>query len=365
MPLNTVDLFTRRTLMGVIEKQIKTPVYLRDRFFKRGQDFDTEAVDVDIVDSRDRVLAKFGVEEGNGHLSYDRGFVTESYRPAYIDERFVVNSRDLRKRAPGEYIYEDGGMELDKANARMANIVRRGLERIDKRISRLEEAMCAEAILTGKILVRSNQVNAEFDFWKNLSEDEKPVTTLTTPWTDSSSNPLDDLSIIADKMGDAIGVRPKELYVGTAVWRALRNYFTGRGKDVLDITRVDLGRINPQAADVNDVSYKGHLSDPDLDIYTYTGTYEKDGEIKHYIPEDSVLMVGAGAEDYTYRAYGACEVADEDNKTGRLMAGNRVVDTWYQRDGKKGQVVQIQSAPVMIVSEPRMFHVIRGAVNAS
>ncbi|MBQ9273298.1 MAG: major capsid protein [Succinivibrio sp.] len=361
MALNQIDLFTHRTLLGVIEKTIKSQTFLRDQFFPTIRNFDTETVDVDIVDRRDRTIAKFSAEDGQGHINYRKGFITENFRPAYVCEKFVITGKDLRKRAPGEPIYQ-GGLDLDMANRRMRFEVARGLQDIENKMTRLEEWMIAQAILTGKVPVKGLGVDAEFNFWRYLNASEKPVTNLTTAWTASGAKPLDDLNLICEDIAKQVGLVPREFIMGTKVWRALRNHLVNDGKATLDIRRIELGNIAPRKADTNAVSYKGHLLDPDLDLYVYTGNYQgEDGKIHYYIPDDVGVIVCEDAEKYTYRAYGSVSIVDDATGVTSLAAAPRVPDAWVQRDTPSGQVVRVQSAPLMILSEPRAFHVVKGA----
>ena len=364
--LNYIDLFSRQTLMGVIEKDIKTPTYFRDRFFPIFKEFDTESCMLDVVDHRDKEMANFSTEEGNGHLNTPKGFVTEAFNPAYFDERFVVTAKKLRDRAPGENILVNT-LNVDRRSVRLSLAVREGLELIDRRISRREEYMCIEALLTGKIKVTNkSQSIGEFDFWKYLGEDEKPVTTLTTKWNASDADPLSDLLIVADKMSTQSGRQPQDLYLGLKAYQALLKYLqTDKGHNLFDNQRVDLGKINPQADQNTDcIKYKGYLADPSVNIYVYTGNYTVNGKNYKFFPDDAALLVasGAGTIESAWRAYGACEVSDPQYAEGKLEVGARITDSWYQRDYEKGQVVQIQSAPVVDVLDPQMFQVIRGIV---
>ncbi|MBQ8023234.1 MAG: major capsid protein [Succinivibrio sp.] len=362
--LNYIDLFSRTTLMGVIEKTIKTPTFFRDKFFPLFKEFDTESCMLDVIDNRDREMADFSTEEDNGHLNTAPGFVTEAFIPAYFDERFPITAEKLRDRAPGEDILVQT-LNVDRRSIRLANAVRGGLDLIDKRISRREEYMCLEALLTGKITVTTKKKTiGEFNFWKYLGEDEKPLTNLTKKWSDSGANPLGDLDIVANKMTTQSGHLPQDLYLGVKAYQALKNYLkTPEGHSLFDAQHIHVGEINPQSRNnENCVQYMGYLTDPNVNIYVYTGTYTVNKKVHYFLPEDAALMVasGTGTKETAWRAYGACEVANEKNKAGDLKTGARIVDTWYQRDRVKGQVIQIQSAPVVDVLDPQMFQVIRG-----
>lgn len=364
--LNYIDLFSRMTLMGVIEKNITTPTFFRDKFFPFLKEFDTESCALEVVDNRDREMAGFSTEEDNGHLNTTAGFVTEAFFPAYFDERFAITAEKLRDRAPGEDILVRT-LNVDRRSIRLAEAVRKGLDLIDKRISRREEYMCIQALLTGKITVTTKNKNiGEFNFWKYLDEDEKPLTNLAKKWNESGADPLEDLSLVANKMAEQSGHLPQDLYLGVKAYQALKKYLkTPEGHAMFDGRHINVGEINPQGDNnKNCIKYMGYLTDPNVNIYVYTGTYTVKKKVHYFLPEDAALMVasGAGTTESAWRAYGGCEVSGEDQKSGELKTGARIVDTWYQRDRVKGQVIQIQSAPVVDVLDPQMFQVIRGIV---
>lgn len=92
--LNYIDLFSRMTLMGVIEKNITTPTFFRDKFFPLFKEFDTESCALDIVDNRDREMAGFSTEEDNGHLNTSAGFVTEAFSLHISTKEFQLQQKN-------------------------------------------------------------------------------------------------------------------------------------------------------------------------------------------------------------------------------------------------------------------------------
>ena len=81
------------------------------------------------------------------------------------------------KRLPGENLYSG-----KTPNMRAAEILGRDLAELDEYISRREEAMCSEALFSGKVTVKGDGVNEVLNFWSTVAASEKPETTLTTKW---------------------------------------------------------------------------------------------------------------------------------------------------------------------------------------
>ena len=109
------------------------------------------------------------------------------------------------------------------------------------------------------------------------------------------------------------------------------------------------------------MSYVGALRLPNLDIFTYDEYYYDvaTGKEKPMIPEDSVLIACRGVK--TTRAYGLVDIINEANNTHQFVEGDRVASSWLQRSNPAGRIVQLKSAPLMIVNEPLGFYILKVA----
>lgn len=350
----TVSLFEPRTMMEMVNSEYRARSFLRDRYFSNKKTFNTATVDIDIKGPGKRSLAPFVNPRIGGTLDLRNGFKTSTYRPAFIAPYRVCTAEDAMQRLPGEQLYSGRS-----PNERAAAILAQDLNEMDKEITRTEEVMCAQALTTGKILIKGEGVDEYLDFWKDLSSAEKPAGTVSTLWTAAGADPLSDLRTACRNIAQKSGLTPVEMIAGSKAIDALLKSLKG-DNTALNSRRIDLGQIDPRELE-DGVSYVGALRLPNLDIFTYDEYYYDvaTGKEKPMIPEDSVLIACRGVK--TTRAYGLVDIINEANNTHQFVEGDRVASSWLQRSNPAGRIVQLKSAPLMIVNEPLGFYILKVA----
>lgn len=343
-----MDMFTTRTMLPMVDLSNQfNHVFLRDRYFSNRVTFNTQKVDIDIIGPGERRLAPFVNPRIGGKVLEREGYTTNSYEAPEISPMRVTTAEDMLKRSPGENMYSP-----KSPTERAAEQLGRDLWELDRIINRREEAMCAEALFTGKITVKGEGYDDVLNYWPS-NPSEQPKTTVSTLWTQAAANPLADLRSIRRNMIKDSGVTPRELICGTSVIEALLARIQGGTE--LDMRRVDMGFIDPQHLPAG-VTYWGYLKDSALDIYTYDEWYVDDeGNEKPMVPTDLALLAGRDAK--TTLAYGCVALAGDD--TVRFYEGARVPDSWVQRANPSGRVVQIKSRPLPIINQINGFHVIK------
>ena len=350
----TVSLFEPRTMMEMVNSEYRARSFLRDRYFSNKKTFNTATVDIDIKGPGKRSLAPFVNPRIGGTLDLRNGFKTSTYRPAFIAPYRVCTAEDAMQRLPGEQLYSGRS-----PNERAAAILAQDLNEMDKEITRTEEVMCAQALTTGKILIKGEGVDEYLDFWKDLSSAEKPAGTVSTLWTAAGADPLSDLRTACRNIAQKSGLTPVEMIAGSKAIDALLKSLKG-DNTALNSRRIDLGQIDPRELE-DGVSYVGALRLPNLDIFTYDEYYYDvaTGKEKPMIPEDSVLIACRGVK--TTRAYGLVDIINEANSTHQFVECDRVASSCLQRSNPAGRIVQLKSAPLMIVNEPLGFYILKVA----
>lgn len=345
----SVSLFDLRTLIGVVQRAPRVGTYLRDTYFPNVKTFATKEVDIDIVDQEKRQLAAFVHPRSGGSFSYRQGYETRSYRPAAIAPKIPTDADEILTRQPGETLYSPLSPEQ-----RAQRIIADNLQFLDRQITRREEWMCSQALFTGKIAIKGEGVDDIISFWPS-DENKQPYTEVATKWGTSGADPLGDLDAAVDACGDASGLTPVRLLMGTKAAKALMQHLLKDG--ILDDRRIDLGHIQPSDLG-NGVRYLGTLRYPQLDLYTYTEKYLDDetGKLVPFVPENLCLLSCNGAS--TLRAYGIVNIIDGHGNE-QWIEGDRVPNSWVQRDNPAGRVVQMTSHPLMVVNEPQAFHVLK------
>lgn len=345
-----MDMFTTRTMLPMVDlNNQENHVFLRDRYFANRVTFNTEKVDIDIIGRGERRLAPFVNPRIGGVVFERQGYSTNSYEAPEISPMRITTAEDMLKRSPGENMYSP-----KSPTERAAEQLGRDLWELDRIINRREEAMCAEALFTGKITIKGEGYDEELNFWPSEAADQ-PKTVLTVKWDNANGDPQADLRAIRRQMIKDSGVTPREIICGTNALEALLSKLTNKDASHLDMRRVDMGFVDP-AHLPNGVSYWGYLKDSALDVYSYDEWYVDDLGVEHsMVPTDLCLLAGSDAK--TILAYGCVALAGDD--TVRFYEGARVPDSWVQRANPSGRVVQLKSRPLPIINQIHGFHVIK------
>lgn len=345
-----VNLFEPRTLLEMISTKYRARSFLRDRYFTNHKEFDTETVDIDIVGPGNRKMAAFVNPRLGSTFDARDGYTTHTFKPAYICPARVTTAEDALKRLPGETLYSN-----NDPNSRVRAILASDLVELDKQITRREEWMCAQALTTGKVEVKGEGVDAVVNYWPSETQNQ-PKTTLSTLWTSNDANPLTDLRTIQRAVAQKSGLTPVEIICGAKAIDCFLDRLKG-DNTALNSRRIDMGQINPRELE-DGVNYIGNIRLPNLDIYTYDEWYQDDdGTEKPMIPDDLVIMACRGAR--CTRAYGLVEVINPAQDKQSFVVGDRVPNSYLSMRNPSGRVLELKSAPLMIVNEIYAFHVIK------
>ena len=342
-------------LTGVVQgKEFKTPAYLRDTFFSNTMVSSSKYIMFDKLPDGDRGLAPFVNRRVGGQRIELKGYESKAFEPPVVGNHFTVTPEDAFMRAPGRTEYDTSG-----PRAFLDQQISSGLRRIENMISRREEWMCAQALLTGHIEIKGNGVSDDIQFWSQLDEAEQPKTTLATPWTDESvdvNTIIDDLNSVIDSVVLRSGLMPSKIICGRKVYQALRKKLSE--SNLLDNRRVELGSVAPTKLP-NNVRRLGYLADPGIEIYGYTDMYNDNGTIKQMIPDDLCLFVSP--EVNTIMAYGAIANGWDKNGAPNIVSGTRFSFERPHESLEQGRAIYLQSSPLPILQSIDGFHVLKAA----
>lgn len=136
------------TLVRVVrDLRQPSPQFLLRTFFPNVIEYDTEEVSIDVLVGRRR-LAPFCSPLVQGQVVQSQGFSTNSFKPAYIKDKRVLDPRRPIRRAAGERL----GGALTPVEREQANMVFELEDQINM-INRRLEWMAANALNNGSITV--------------------------------------------------------------------------------------------------------------------------------------------------------------------------------------------------------------------
>ncbi len=337
-----IDIYARRTLLKAQRQIPAARTWLRDTFFTEKKEFDTKKVDIDIVKGK-RKLASFVSPLKEGKVVSKEGYATETFTPPYLKEKTPLQPQDFYNKMAGAHLYADDMTPEQRAGAALGEIMSELTHRFDRR----EEAMCAEAMNSGKVTCVGDGVDMVVDF--GMPAENQAILTGTDLWTDALGKPMDNLMDWCGGQGQRSGIVPQMGILGLDAWKGLRTNTTFM--KALDNRRINTGEINPQLLP-NGVSFLGTIYEAGvaLDLYTYAEWYVDpvSGLEVPMVPADR-LWLGSPAARCS-KLYGAIE----DMKAGGLAVMDRFAKT-FETDDPSALWFMLQSAPLMAMLQPDAF----------
>lgn len=330
------DLFTTRTLMGVVRLVKPAKRFLTNTFFTKKYPIITPTIDIDLVKGK-RKLAPFVSQRiGSSTVGTD-GFTTQTYKPPMVAPDFPFTGEDLETRLPGENIYSGGSPD-----DRLAVLILNKLTEFDEMISRREEWMVAQALTTGKIPVKGEGIDQLIDF----SFTNKEILAAKAKWNyknaDSVGNPIANFKKWKRALAKA-GFTPTHVVMDTDSADAFLEH--PEVVKLFNTATANFGTFAPRAKDPDGTTFICHINEIGLDVYSYEEWYIDpiDGEEKPILPSGTVIMASNNSMSTGFTmAYAS--IIDVNNGTSSLA---RVPKTWKQ-EKPSARYLALQSRPLPI-----------------
>lgn len=335
-----VSLYSPQTMLRAIERMAPVNTFFKSTFFKTEVTFPTETVQADFTKGNRRI-APFVHPKIGGKTVENEGYTTNTFTPPLVAPDTITDVDDLMKRMAGEPLY--GGMTPAE---RAAIKLGKDLAKLDEMITRREEWMCAQALITGKIPVIGEGLNYEIDFQFT----NKEVLSGTDVWSNEASNPIANLEEWYRQVQIKGLVNPDICVMASDVVEAFTNH--PKVKEQLDVKNYNLAVIQPKQLP-NGVTYVGTIHKLGLDIYQYNEWYLDDftdptkKETKPLVPDGTVLLLSTRAN---YSMMYAVIVLLDDNDEFYSVEAPRVPYSWTEKKPPR-RFLQIQSKPLPVPHE--------------
>lgn len=344
--------FTTSQLMGVRQKNaanFKFDALFLTLFFPIRMTFDTEEVQFDEIVKGGR-LAPFVAPSVNGKLQKEKGYAVKAFRPPYLKPKYEVRTGQALKRSPGEPL----GGALAPAQRRNLKIIEL-LQDEEQEITRREEAMAVEAIMTGKLEVTDEEQHGDLVIDYGRSADNQVELLSTAKWdevTDTEEAPYDVIGDL-ESWAEAATGNIDSLLMDKGTWAKFRKFRqvkakleTRRGSNsAMETATRDLGRV---------VSYKGQFGD--LDVWVYMGSYEDAAGTKtEFMPAGHLLMFSAQYDEVL--AYGA--IQDDDAMDEGVSTAARFPKVWKEGGDPAKTYVKTDAAPLPVLADPDAVVVVK------
>ncbi len=345
-----VDTYSTVELIGLQRKLKSRPDGFWLRLFGRTVTSDKQEIQYDYIDSEDRRLAPFVVQNVQGRVMTEPGYTARTFRPAYVKPKHVIDPTKAIPRMAGEAIGGELSIE-QRYQIHVAAALMSERESIERRW----DWMAGQAIQHGSVLVSGEDYPA---VTVNFQRDSDLTYTLTNNdrWGESSEDPLGDIAT-ARQEAFALGNAPiTDLVFGLSAWgRFLANNDV---QDLLDNntrgTQSDFNRSTAFSAG-EPFEFVGSISGFNgggrVDMWTYSNTYKDEtGATGNYLDPDHV--VGHGRAINGVRFFGG--ILDRRS----MRAVPMFPKTWFQEDPSV-EFCMTQSAPLMVPMEPNNTFLIK------
>lgn len=346
-----MDFANTLTLLDAVKQMAPTRSFLRDRYFPTNDATDVFNTSEVIVEYKDgnKKLAPFVSPRKNGMTMLRDGYAIKGYSPANIAPRRPLYIDDLNKKGFGEALFSN----LTPAARQMA-LVTMDLMELDEAITRREEAMAAEVMLTNGCVMKhyadknDEYLEKEIHFYDGVSN--PAIYTPTNLWSTTDADILGDLAAMI-RMLTTKGCDATEIIVGTDVANAIID--NAKIQKLLDIRRYEMGVVAPQelptgAALLASFPVMGH----NINVLTYDATYEdENGNTVSYIPANKVIMTAPGAGR---TAYGCVTQVEQTDGEMHSYAGKRVPH--YVSDAaNNSRSLTLTAAPLVMPKRKNCF----------
>lgn len=146
------------------------------------------------------------------------------------------------------------------------------------------EEMRMMALTTGAIAITANGQAYNYDY--GMPSDHK--STVTTSWSDTTSDPIEDMRKAMDKVEDDTGIRPTRGVCTRKTWGYLRN----NQKIIKSIFVLSNGQVTA----LSDARLSQYLMDElGLELIVYGKRYKNDaGTATSFVPDDTVVLFPTG-----------------------------------------------------------------------
>jgi len=317
-----INILSSHALIRSAEQLVPPKTFLRDRYFPTNPTTDIFATDDVLMEFREgaKRLAPFVVPRKGGVTILRDGYTMERYTPPNIAPKRPLTLDDLNKRGFGEALFTQLTPEQ-----RQAALIYKDMQELDEMITRREEAMAAELLLTNKLIMKHHADDAaKYDEMviQYYSGSNPNLATLNVKWNASSGNIdiLADLAALCRKI-TAHGLPVSDLICSPEVADVII-----RNDDIekfLDNRRYELGSVNPRelpagAALICVLNVRGRY----INVISYDETYTNDSgdDVQYITPGWAILAAPAVGR----MLYGAVTQVEQEDGEFHTRTGRRI-----------------------------------------
>lgn len=348
MPFNFYD---THTLLMAVQQLTPAARFLRDRYFPTNDASDVFSTTDVLVEYKDgsKKLAPFVAPRKGGVAILRNGYTMERYTPPFIAPKRSLSIDDLARRGFGEALFTQLTPEQ-----RQQALLLRDADELAELITRREEAMAAETMLTNGCVMKhiaddvAEGDEMEIHFYEG--ETNPAQYTPTAGWDEAGANILKDLGAMA-RLLTAKGLPATDLVCSPDVADAIIN--NSEVQKLLDLRRYEFGDVKPEELPAGAVVMaRLNVNGRIINVISYDETYTDDqGRDQLYIPAGKCVLTAPGAGR---TLYGAVDQVEQHDGQFHTYAGKRVPKYLSNAEGNTRSLT-ISSRPLLIPNNKNPF----------
>lgn len=346
--------FDTHTLLMAIQQLTPAVTFLRDRYFPTNDASDLFATDDVLVEYRDgtKKLAPFVAPRKGGVSILRNGYHLERYTPPFVAPKRMLTMDDLNVRGFGEAIFTQLTPEQ-----RQQVLILKDFDELSELISRREEAMAAETMLTNGCIMKHIADDADTGDEMEIrfySESTNPAQyTPTVKWDASGAKILADLGIMV-RMLTSHGLRAADLVCSPDTADTIVN--NEAIQKLLDNKRYEIGMVQPETLpDGAAVMCRLNVGGRIINVISYDETYTDDaGKDQLYIPSGKCVLTAPAAGR---TLYGAVTQVEQTDGLFHTYTGRRVPKYLSSAEGNTRSLT-LSSRPLLIPNNKNPFIVV-------
>lgn len=343
----TISLYGTTELIQVQQRLADLPDNFFRNLYPRVITSDREEVMFEKADIDNRRLAPFVAPNVQGRVMRGQGYRAESFKPAYVKPKHIVDPTKAIPRMMGEPLL--GGQSMaQRFDAHVVNNMR--MERIS--IERRWDWMGAKAAVDGMVTVAGDDYPTRtVDFNRNA---DLTVQLLTTArWSQTgTATPLDDLANVVDDAFAAGNAPITDLVFGTTAWR---NFIKNAAvKDLLSTLSRGSSSVFSVIPLTQNTNYQsaGFIETPGgrFNLWRYSNWYTDVDSLGNYTVQqflDPTVVFGYGQAMDGAALFGAIHDADAD-----FAAEATIFPKMWKNQDPSVVYTLSQSAPLFVPLNP-------------
>lgn len=325
-----------KVVLGITPKKN----FFKDKFFSNSVQSVTDTIQLDI-DTVSNGIAPYVSPMSEGSLMNKEGYSTNILKTAYLAPYVNVTPQDFMYRSAGQDPYGNSTAEME--------VITRHLVNLKRAVENAEELMCANAVISGKLVYKYKVGESIKEQTVNYNRKAENTVILSgdSQWGKTNSDVLKNIkewrSLILKNGNNS---QADVLVLGS---KAANLFFKDSNiKDLYSSSKYGIAKMEV-SSDMPGLYFYGYI--PGIgEVYEYERYYNEKESASNILDENSFVYGASNAGNFM--GYGAVQSFDANASTGLLPT--QMYASYINKDAKNKKVM-VESSPLPCLANPNAF----------